>query len=67
MKLNRFRLRRERKEHRWTIKEAADRIGVSKHTLASWETAKRSPSEFNLEKICEVFGLTKEDLTDTKA
>ena len=41
---------------------AASEIGVSKKTLSNWENGKTFPDVPQIEKICEVYGVTYNDL-----
>ena len=45
-----------------TQKEASKLIGVSNKTYGYWETGKSFPSVKYIPKICEVFGLTYDDI-----
>lgn len=47
-----------RKKVGMTQTELAERLGVSKGTVAMWELNKRSPSVKMLRKICVVLGTT---------
>ena len=45
-----------------TQKELADRLGVSRSTLAMWETGKSYPRVEVLIKLSEIFGCTIDEL-----
>lgn len=38
--------------------EAADRIGVAVSTLRNWETGKTYPKQPQIEKLCDVYGIS---------
>lgn len=42
--------------------EASQRIGVSRTTVASWETGKSMPSAEDMSKICKVLKVTADEL-----
>ena len=41
-------------------KEIAAMIGVTQPTVSEWENQKKDPSGERLQKICELFGVSKE-------
>jgi len=45
-----------------TLKEAAELIGVSIHSVYLWECGQVIPSRRNLKKICEAYHIKEEDL-----
>lgn len=47
---------------RLTQKEAADAIGVSQLSVSLWETGKAEPKLSNVRRLCEVYGLSMEDI-----
>lgn len=50
------------KAARWNVnmtqREAADKIGISIPTLSNYENGKSSPKLYILQKICEAYGIT---------
>lgn len=56
-------LRRQRK---WTLAQASERIGVSINTLSRWEQGTQDPRGYNLQRICEVYGITEGNEEDMK-
>lgn len=51
-------LRAARLAKGWKAAKLAARLGVSTTTLSRWENGHQKPSSFNVEQICEVFGLS---------
>ena len=43
-------------------KVAATEIGISNKTLSNWENGKTFPDVQQIEKICDVYGVTYNDL-----
>src|SRR5215472_15487215 len=56
------RLRKARKERRWTIEEACARIGVSRTTYIRWEQGTQKPQDLLLTWACKAFNMTAEQL-----
>src|SRR5579864_2974445 len=56
------RLRKARKERRWTIEEACARIGVSRTTYIRWEQGTQRPQDLLLTWACKAFNMTAEQL-----
>jgi transcriptional regulator with XRE-family HTH domain len=56
------RLRKARKERRWTIEEACERIGVSRTTYIRWEQGTQKPQDLLLTWACKAFNMTAEQL-----
>ena len=46
-----------RKEKKLTQEELAEKIGISKRTLANWEDGVSSIKENKLKILCEIFGV----------
>lgn len=42
--------------------DAAKQIGVSRAALISWETGKTSPKIENVIKLCQLYGVSTEDI-----
>lgn len=47
-----------------TQQQLADKVGVSKVAVHSWETGKKTPIVSHLRAICEVFRIGMRDLWD---
>lgn len=43
-------------------KAAADKIGVSNKTLSNWENGKSFPDVPHIEKMCDLYGVSYNDL-----
>lgn len=54
-----------RKQSGLTQSQLADKLGVSQVAVARWETGKASPSEENLQKLCDILDCTRDDLLST--
>lgn len=46
----------------YSQKEAAEKLGVSNATLCNWENGKSFPSVKYVKKICELYGVSYEDI-----
>src|SRR5579885_2915810 len=46
----------------WTLAEAAKRLGIKPSTLQRWEKGTSSPQPINLQRLCEVYEMTAEEL-----
>ena len=44
-----------RNARRWTQQDLADKLGVSRASVASWETGRANPSDAQLKRIAEKF------------
>ena len=55
-------LRAARHNARLTQKEMAKRLGVSNSTLCNWENGLSFPDAPHIDKICELLGLSYDDL-----
>jgi len=51
---------RERKN--WTQTDLADRLDVSRVTVARWETGQRVPDRFAVRALSQVFGVKAADI-----
>lgn len=51
-----------RDEMGWTQEELAERIGVSRSTVAKWESGRGTPTIGNIITLSEVFGVTIDSL-----
>jgi DNA-binding XRE family transcriptional regulator len=48
-------IRSARRKGYWTQTEMADKIGVTRSTVAQWETARRRVTVSDYERLCELF------------
>lgn len=48
-----------------TQSEFASKLGVTKGTVSTWETGSRVPGLSTIEKICELFDVTYEQVIGT--
>ncbi len=55
-------LRQARRKNMWTMKETADKVGVSLVTYGRWERGIQQPHLGTLKDLCEVFGKSAEEL-----
>jgi len=55
-------LRLARRKKMWTMKETADKVGVSLLTYSRWERGVQHPHLTTLKDLCEVFGKSAEEL-----
>lgn len=46
----------------FTQKEAASKLGVSNKTLGSWENGTSFPNAQQIEKICELYGVSYDNI-----
>lgn len=58
----RMTLEAARRNVKLTQKEAADRLGVSNATVCNWEKGVSFPNVQQVEKICELYGVSYDDL-----
>lgn len=57
------RLKKLRKENKWTLKEVASKLGLSGHsTYSNWEYGRTEPDIEMLKMIAEMYGVTVEYL-----
>jgi len=54
------RLKQERKNHHWTQKQLAEKIGSATISVTRWESDEFPPGHFMLEKLTTVFGKSPE-------
>jgi len=57
-----IRLRRARLGKMWPMNLAARNIGVDERTYMRWEQGRQRPQLSTLKNLCEVFGMTAEEL-----
>ena len=55
-----------RKEHHLSQEELADKIGVSRQTVSKWELGESCPDFDKIIPLCEVFGITSDELLKDK-
>jgi transcriptional regulator with XRE-family HTH domain len=55
-------LRNARNDRRWSIDEAAGRIGISRTTYIRWEHNEQNPHGSTLNMVCDAFKMTPEQL-----
>jgi transcriptional regulator with XRE-family HTH domain len=58
------RIKELRKSNGLSMKSFAESIGISGTSASLYESGKQNPGKKTLDKICEVYGVTKEWLTD---
>ena len=58
----RMTLEAARRNKKLTQIEAASEIGVSVSTLKNWESGKSFPRQPQIERICDVYGTSYDDL-----
>ena len=51
-----------RDQNGWSQEQLAERIGVSRSTVAKWESGKGIPKIDNLVTLCDVFDVTMDSL-----
>ncbi|GCE12940.1 tetratricopeptide repeat protein [Tengunoibacter tsumagoiensis] len=60
------RLQKARFQHKWTQAEVAEQLQVSPITVNRWEQGVTQPSLFYQRALCELFGMTDEELGFTR-
>lgn len=55
-------LRRLRIQHDWRLADLADQIGTTETTVKRWERGSQQPSVYYRVKLCELFGLSAQEL-----
>lgn len=56
------RLRTAREQRGWSQAALAEQLGTTELTVGRWERGERSPQLFYRSKLCELFGMTAEEL-----
>src|SRR5690348_2434094 len=56
------RLRAAREQRGWSQTALAEQLGTTELTVGRWERGERSPQVFYRAKLCELFGMTAEEL-----
>jgi transcriptional regulator with XRE-family HTH domain len=46
----------------WTLKDAAEQVGVDVQTFWRWEHYEQWPHPYSLRRLCAVFGMSAEEL-----
>ncbi len=60
--MERTRLIQARLKKLWTRDQAAEQIGVDPASLSRWEKGKATPQPLNVQKICDAYGMSAEEL-----
>jgi transcriptional regulator with XRE-family HTH domain len=55
-------LKKARKQKRWSMERASEMVGVSKSTYLRWETGHQKPHPTTLDLLCQAFEMTPEAL-----
>ncbi len=55
-------LRAARAKKHWSMEVAAEKIGVSKTSIARWENGEQQPRGTSLDLVCAAYGLSAEEL-----
>ena len=53
-----------RKETGYTQEQVAQKLSVSRSTVANWENGKSRPNDNKLKEISDLFNISSEDLTN---
>ena len=56
------RLQAARVQNLWTLKEAAEQVGVDVQTFWRWEHYEQWPRPYSLRRLCAVFRMSAEEL-----
>ncbi len=59
-------LAKARKEKGFTQKQLAEELGVYQKDISRWEQGKIEPGVLTLKKICEVMGVSADELLEIK-
>ena len=57
-------LKRLRKEHQYTQENVAEKINVSRQSIAKWESGESTPDIYNCIKLAELFNVKLDDLVN---
>ena len=60
--MNKIKLRAARVNAGLSQKEVAKILGVSSHTVCNWETGKTFPKQPMIEKMCELYGISYDNI-----
>lgn len=60
-------LREKRNEHRLSLQDVADRIGVSRQMIFQYENGDRTPNLERLKQLAEVYHTTTDELLGRKS
>ncbi len=60
--MKRTKLIEARYQHGWSQEEAAEKIGVTRNTLSQWEQGKVIPYPMHINKLCELYGKSTQEL-----
>lgn len=50
-----------RKAHRWSLREAARRVGCTPGSIVHWEAGRRAPSAYYADRLIMVYDLSDDD------
>jgi len=62
----RSRLAQLRNAKHWTLEEASEQIGVSVNTLSRWEHGTQRPHGYNLQRLCDAYGISELEVYEDK-
>lgn len=65
--MERSRLAHLRAQKHWTLEEASERIGVSVNTLSRWEHGIQTPHGYNLQRLCDAYGVSEAEISGRPA
>lgn len=57
-------LRKVREQKGFTQIEIAERLGMTKMAISSWESGKRSMTAYNLKRYCKILGVSVQSIID---
>ena len=60
--MEKSKLAQARAQKGWTLKQASDAVGTSPVTFSRWEQGHQQPYGYNLERLCEAFDISSEEL-----
>lgn len=55
-------LRQQRIRQNWRLHDVAEQLGIAETTVQRWETGRQSPSLYYCNKLCQLFGLSAQEL-----
>ena len=57
-----YKLRAARAKMHWSMEVAAEKVGVSKTSIARWENGEQKPRGTSLDLVCAAYGMSAEEL-----